>query len=111
MAKSFFRRAGKTLLITVNAVISLLFLIACLSPYVNPAHWWMNGFTGLIVPYLVLALIFFIIFWLLAKPVLVLIPLLTLAIGWQQLVVVFAWHPGSGFTKRKHDNVLRLVVL
>jgi len=109
MAKSFFRRAGKTLLITINAVVSLLFLIACLSPYVNPAHWWMNGFTGLIVPYLVLALIFFIILWLFAKPVLVLIPLLTLAIGWQQLTVVFAWHPGSGFTKRKHDNVLRIV--
>ena len=109
MAKNIFRRAAKTILITINAVIVLLFLIACLSPYVNPAHWWMNGFTGLIVPYLVLVLIFFIIFWLFAKPVLALMPLLTLAIGWQQLSVVFAWHPGSGFTKRKHDNVLRVV--
>lgn len=109
MAKNIFRRAAKTTLITANAIISLLFLIACLSPYVNPSHWWMNGFTGLIVPYLILALIFFIIFWLFAKPLLVLIPLLTLAIGWQQLIVVFAWHPGAGFSKRKHDNVLRIV--
>lgn len=109
MAKSIFRRVIKTVLISINAIIAVLFLIACLSPYINPAHWWMNGFTGLIVPYLVLVLIFFIIFWLFAKPVLVWIPLLTLAIGWQQLIVVFAWHPGAGFTKRRHDNILRIV--
>lgn len=109
MAKSLLRRFAKTILVTINAVIAGLFLIACLSPYLNPAYWWMTGFTGLIVPYLVLALIFFIIFWLYVKPVMVLIPLLTLGIGWQQLEVVFAWHPGGGFHKEKKDNVLRIV--
>ena len=109
MAKSFFRRAGKTILISTNAIISLLFLTACLSPYLNPTNWWIIGFTGLIVPYLVLALIFFIIFWLTVKRKLVLIPLLTLIIGWQQLIVMFAWHPGTGFSKRRHDNILRIV--
>ncbi|MCW3086616.1 MAG: hypothetical protein JWQ78_2 [Sediminibacterium sp.] len=109
MAKNFFRRATKTVFITVNLIISVLFLIACLSPYVNPARWWLNGFTGLIVPYLVLTLIFFLILWLVLRPVLALIPLLTLLIGYQQLSVVFAWHPGAGFTKRKPDNSLRIV--
>ena len=109
MARSLFRRATKSLLIIINGIITVLFLIACLSPYVNPAHWWVNGFTGLIVPYLILALIFFIIFWLFAKPVLVWLPLLTLGIGWQQLIVVFAWHPGAGFSKRKRDSELRIV--
>ena len=37
------------------------------------------------------------------------IPLLTLAIGWQQLSVVFAWHPGANFTKRKPENALRII--
>jgi endonuclease/exonuclease/phosphatase family metal-dependent hydrolase len=109
MAKSFFRRATKTTFITINVLISLLFLIACLSPYINPAHWWMNGFTGLIVPYVALILLFFVIFWLSVKPVLVLIPLCTLAIGWQQLHVAFAWHPGAGFVKHKHDDDLRII--
>jgi endonuclease/exonuclease/phosphatase family metal-dependent hydrolase len=90
-------------------MISVLFAIACLSPYINPANWWVNGFTGLIVPYLLLALIFFVILWLMVKPRLVWIPLLTLIIGWQQISVVFAWHPGSGFSKRRHDNILRMV--
>jgi endonuclease/exonuclease/phosphatase family metal-dependent hydrolase len=109
MAKNVFRRVTKTILIAINVIISLLFLVACLSPYVNPARWWLNGFTGLIVPYLLLILIFFIIFWLFAKPRLVWIPLLTLVLGWQQISVVFAWHPGSGISKRKEDAILRLV--
>ncbi len=109
MAKTLFRRVVKKIFIAVNVIISLLFLTACLSPYINPANWWLNGFTGLIVPYLILTLIFFIIFWLFARPQLVWIPLLTLALGWQQISVVFAWHPGSGFSKKRHDNVLRIV--
>ncbi len=109
MAKSVLRRVTKTIVISINAIISLLFLTACLSPYLNPTHWWVIGFAGLGVPYLVLALIFFIIFWLMVKPWIALLPLFTLAIGWQQLTVMFAWHPGSGFSKRRHDNILRIV--
>lgn len=109
MAKNAFRRATKTVLISINAFVSLLFLTACLSPYLNPTHWWLIGFTGLIIPYVVLVLIFFLIFWLTVKPVLVWIPLLTLGIGWQQISVMFAWHPGSGFSKKRHDNIIRIV--
>ncbi|MDP1764593.1 MAG: endonuclease/exonuclease/phosphatase family protein [Sediminibacterium sp.] len=109
MAKNVFRRAAKKAVLTLNVVVSLVFLIACLSPYLNPTHWWLIGFAGLIVPHLVLMLIFFIIFWLVAKPVMVWIPLLTLALGWQQVSAMFAWHPGAGFTERRHGNVLRIV--
>ena len=109
MAKSVFRRATKTVLITINVIISILFLTACLTPYLNPTNWWVIGFAGLGVPYLVLVLIFFMIFWLMMKPWIALLPLLTLAIGWQQLTVMFAWHPGSGFSKKRHDNILRIV--
>lgn len=109
MAKNVFRRATKTVFIAVNVVISLLFAVACLLPYINPARWWLSGFTGLIVPYLLLALVFFVIFWLLAKPAMVWLPLITLVVGWQQISVVFAWHPGSGFSKRKPANTMRIV--
>ncbi|MES2372012.1 MAG: endonuclease/exonuclease/phosphatase family protein [Bacteroidota bacterium] len=109
MAKSLFRRIVKTTLITINVIISVLFLIACLSPYMNPARWWLIGFTGLIVPYLLLVLIFFVFFWLIVKPRYVWIVLLTLALGWQQISVVFAWHPGAGFTKKRTESALRIV--
>ncbi len=109
MAKSFFRRAAKSVLLVINGVVTVLFLIACLSPYLNPARWWLIGFTGLIVPYLVLLLVLLIVCWLIAKPVFALIPLVTLAIGWQQLYVLFAWHGGAPFVKHKHDADWRIV--
>jgi hypothetical protein len=109
MAKSVLRKFTKTVLIFINLIISLFFLLACLTPYVNPSNWWIVGFLGLIVPYLVLALIFFIIIWLMAKPFMAFIPLITLIIGWQQIFAMFALHPGNGFGKRRHDNIVRIV--
>ncbi|NCI45099.1 endonuclease/exonuclease/phosphatase family protein [Sediminibacterium soli] len=109
MARNFFRRALKAITVGVNMLVSLVFLLACLTPYVNPNKWWITGFAGLAVPYLILGLVFFLIFWLIVKPRWALLSLLTLAIGWQQLAVVFAWHPGAGFTKRKPQNALRIV--
>jgi endonuclease/exonuclease/phosphatase family metal-dependent hydrolase len=109
MAKSVLRRVTKGIFITLNVIVVVLFLFACLSPYVNPARWWLSGFTGLIFPYLLLALLFFTILWLFAKPRLALIPVITLLIGWKQISVVFAWHPGAGFSVKRADNVLRLV--
>ena len=109
MAKNVFRRAFKTLCLSITLLLVLLFLVACLSPYVNPANWWLNGFTGLIVPYLVLLLFFAMIFWLIVKPVVAWLPFLSLCLGWQQFQVVFAWHAGSGFNKRKHEQNLRLI--
>ena len=109
MAKNVFRRAFKTLCLSITLLLVILFLVACLSPYVNPANWWLNGFTGLIVPYLVLLLFFAMIFWLIVKPVVAWLPFLSLCLGWQQLEVVFAWHAGSGFTKKKHELNMRVI--
>ncbi len=105
----FLRRAATGIMVTINSIVALVFLVACLTPYVNPTGWWITGFAGLVVPYLVLVLIFFLIFWLTVKPIWALLPLLTLGIGWQQLSVIFAWHPGAGFSKRKPENSLRIV--
>lgn len=109
MAKNIFRRVFKSVCLYITLFLSALFLVACLSPYINPSTWWFNGFTGLLVPYLILLLFFACIFWLTFKPVLVWIPLITLCFGWQQIMVVFAWHPGAGFTKKKNAQNLRIV--
>ncbi|MES2328014.1 MAG: endonuclease/exonuclease/phosphatase family protein [Bacteroidota bacterium] len=109
MAKSLFRRIVKKTLITINVIITVLFLTACLSPFLNPARWWLIGFAGLMFPYLLLALIFFVIFWLIVRPRMVWVSLLTFLLGWQQISVIFAWHPGAGFSKKRQENFLRIV--
>jgi endonuclease/exonuclease/phosphatase family metal-dependent hydrolase len=88
----------------------LVFLIACLSPYINPDNWPIIGFLALLVPYLVVALLFSIIFWLIVKPVLSLLPFITLLLGWKQLAVIVAWHAGATFTAAtKTDSTIRLI--
>ena len=109
MAKNIFRRVFKTICFSITLVLALLFLVASLAPYINPANWWLNGFTGLIVPYLILLLLFACIFWLIVKPVFAWLPFISLCFGWQQIEVVFAWHAGAGFNKKKHELNIRVV--
>ncbi len=106
---SRFRRFTKRLLVGINLVVCLLFLIACLSPLVGPADWWPMGFFSLCVPYLIILIIFSIFFWLIVKPILVLIPIITLLIGYKQIEVLIAWHPMAAFQDQQPVNALRIV--
>lgn len=109
MAKGWLRRTTKSIIISINIVLALIFLIGALSPYINPAHFWIHGFFSLITPYLILVLILFILFWLISRPKWSLISLIALCIGWKQIPVVFAWSGDSGFSKRKPENSFRMV--
>ncbi len=105
--KSFFRLLGKKTMIILNAVISVLILYPlCFSPN---KFIWVNGFLGIIIPYLLLIQVFLLFFWLVVKPILSLIPLLTLIIAWNYIYVLFAWNIGTSFPKTKKDNVLRVI--
>ena len=109
MAKGWIRKTTKKFFIIVNAIIVLFFLIAALSPYINPNQVWLHGLLALTTPYLILALILFTLFWLISKPIWSLMPIIALLIGWQQISVVFAWTGNSIFTKRKAENHFRIV--
>jgi endonuclease/exonuclease/phosphatase family metal-dependent hydrolase len=109
MAKGWIRRTTKKVFIVINAIVVLLFLIAALSPYINPQDFWLHGFIALATPYLILLLILFLLFWLITKPMIALMPLIALLIGWQQIAVVFAWTGNAIFTKRKAENHFRIV--
>ncbi len=108
MAKSWLRRTTKSIIIIANLFVSIVFLIAALSPYLNPANWWAHGFLALITPYLILTLILFILFWLISRPKWALISFIALGIGYKQLPVIFAFSGDSGFIKRKSENSFRI---
>ena len=60
-------------------------------------------------PYLIVIEILLCIFWLIAKPIMSLIPLATMVLGWQVVWSVFAWHPGTPFALKKKENILRVL--
>ena len=105
--KSRARTFGKKLFLYFNLLVSFLFLYP---QFFTPASFiWMNGFLGLIAPYLIIIEILLCIFWLIAKPIMSLLPLATMVLGWQVVWSVFAWHPGTPFALKKKENILRVL--
>ena len=105
--KSRVRNFGKKVFLFFNLLVSLLLLYP---PFFTPSSFiWVNGFLGLMTPYLIVIEILLCIFWLIAKPIMTLVPLTTLIIGWQIVGAVFAWHPGTPFSLKKKENVLRVL--
>jgi endonuclease/exonuclease/phosphatase family metal-dependent hydrolase len=103
------RNFFKWFFISLNTIVCVLFLISCLAPFFNTDKAWFIGFLTLCIPYLVTLLFFSFLFWLIAKPVLALIPLVTLGIGYKQCKVIFAMHIPKDFVEKKDTSMLRMV--
>ncbi|MDQ6845198.1 MAG: hypothetical protein M3Z92_12735, partial [Bacteroidota bacterium] len=80
MARQFLRHFTKKILFAVNILIAVLFVLGSNVKDVNQPHWWFFGLITFILPYLLLALIFFVILWLFTKPLWVIVPLLTVLV-------------------------------
>jgi len=105
--KSRIRNLGKRILFLINVMVTLLFLFPL---FFKPITFiWINGFLGLVAPYLLAIEILLFVIWLIAKPMVSLFPLLSIAIGWKIFLVLFAWHPGIPFTQKKKENTLRII--
>jgi endonuclease/exonuclease/phosphatase family metal-dependent hydrolase len=105
--KSRARNFGKKVFLFFNLLVSLLFLYPI---FFTPSSFiWINGFLGLMAPYLIVIEILLCIFWLIAKPIMSLLPLGTLVLGWQVVWSVFAWHPGTPFAQKRKESVLRVL--
>ena len=109
MAGRIIRKIIKWFFITLNLLACIVFLFACLTPFINAQYWPVTGCLSLAMPYIAVLLLFSVIFWLVAKPVIALIPFITLLIGWQQLSVMIAWHVNASFEQKKPDSSLRII--
>ena len=68
-----------------NYILIFALLLSYLSVFVNPGKIWLLAFFGLAYPFLLLANIIFIIFWLSKKKRFFIIPLIAILIGWSYL--------------------------
>jgi len=103
------RKVIKIICMAISILVVLLFLLTCLTPFLSPKKVWFIGFCGLITPHLIFLLLLSIIFWLIAKPKLALLPVITLLIGYKQIQTVFAFHIKDDFTNEKKANTIRIV--
>jgi len=96
--------------IYTNVVLAILFLLACLVPNLAPRTWWFIAFLGLIFPFLLAALLLFLIGWLvLWKPTRLLISVVPILIGWGQIQKTFAIRRSDNFVETKSTGTIRVL--
>lgn len=94
----FLRLLTKKLLFVINGLAVLVFLAACLVPYVSPSQFWPISILGLAFPYILLVILGFFLFWLFFKPRYSLLSLGAILLGWKSVSALFAFHPAAGST-------------
>lgn len=102
--RSFVRR----LFIFLNSITSIVFLLACAAPYLDPAKWWFISILGLGFSIMVAVLVLFIFFWLIASPRFVFLSIIPLLIGWKSISVLLAFNPPGKFNYVKPKETLRV---
>lgn len=103
--KTLFRR----ILVLLNIGVILLYLIACLGPFVNTSEDWFLAYPGLIFPLIFSALVFFILLWIILKSKWWWISFIILMIGFQQIITVFAFNIPKKFSPVRDANTLRVL--
>lgn len=106
---SQFRTFIRKFLVVANFIVAIVFLLACVAPYLNPVRWWFISWLGFIFPFLLLLLVFSVFFWIFFKAKYALVFLVVLAIGWKSISVFFAFHLPTRFNYNKPAGVLRVV--
>lgn len=87
--KNFFSKFGFTL----NIGTTILLLLSYLAPFVPPDKFWPLSFFGLAYPYLLLVNLFFLIIWVLQRSKRLLLPLISLLLGFYNFTNTFQLIP------------------
>ena len=98
----------KRIIIIANICIIILFLLACLSPYVNPRSFWVISFLGLAFPFLLFFVFAFFIAWLIVKPKYSLFSLGALILGIKSISLFLAFHAPKKFNYTTEAGTIRI---
>jgi len=109
MEKPFLRRFTKKIFILSNIVIGILFLAGANVKYFNPQHWWFISLFTLALPYLLLLLVLFVLFWLFVKPGWSVISLVVIFSSLPAIKNIFPLHLASDFPIHKKSGNIRIM--
>ena len=87
----------------------ILYLLACLTPFINSGRSWFIAMLGLIFPLLLLLLLLFLLYWIIRKSNWVYLCIIALLLGWKQVSVMFSFHLTEKFNEVKSPKTLRVL--
>jgi endonuclease/exonuclease/phosphatase family metal-dependent hydrolase len=105
---AIYRSFAKRFIIILHSATVIIFLFACLAPYLHPSQWWFINMMGLGFALVFILLLLFILFWIIVKPRYALISLIPLIIGWKSISVFFAVNVPEKFNYNKSKESLRV---
>ncbi|HLO83161.1 MAG TPA: endonuclease/exonuclease/phosphatase family protein [Chitinophagaceae bacterium] len=103
------RKAAGNFFLLGYITATVLFLVASLTTYVNPANWWHVGFVGLLFPYLLLVLIVLTVICLFIRPRFALIGLLVLLFSYKNIGTLFSIGSTAAFVMQKDKDHVRVM--
>lgn len=109
MRKSWIAKFLKFLFAITTLIVSILFLIGCLLPWVSADIFWPSALIGLLFPYLCLSLTLCVIFWIFIKKKYAVFLFLLLCFGYKQINSFIALNSKSSFIDDKQASYLRVV--
>lgn len=103
----FVRKFTKQIIITANVCVTACMLMLYALPYASQNISWFINLLALIFPFLFILQILFLVFWLIVKPKLALIPVVSLVLCWS-LVAHTVGLRMPGKMQTKNDSILRI---
>ncbi|SEW08760.1 Metal-dependent hydrolase, endonuclease/exonuclease/phosphatase family [Chitinophaga arvensicola] len=105
----FLRLFTKGFFLIINFAVVLLFLAACLAPYISPAWFWPISFLTLAFPFLLGVLVIFFIGWLFFNYRYTLVSGIALLLGWKSISAFVAFKMPSGNKAMTGDSTLTIM--
>lgn len=104
-SRPFYRK----ILVLLNVVVLIAYLFVCLTPFVNTGNNWWVALPGLAFPLLLLAILLFVILWVMLKSKWIWACVVVILLGTHQILAAFAFHFPQQFNLAKEKNTLRIL--
>lgn len=95
--------------ISANVLTILLYLMACLVPFINSGKSWFIAMLGLVFPLLFVLMTGFLIYWIFRRSGWAFVCLAALLLSWKQVSVMFSFHLPGKFKEAKSTQTLRIL--
>lgn len=109
MPKPLVRILTKKIFIITNILVAVLFLLGCYAQQLFTSASWFVGLLAISVFYLLVVLLLFFIFWIIAKSKWMLLFLAILLAGWRNIIKIIPFRTSADFNIRKQKDALRIM--
>lgn len=104
-----FRKFTKRIFVSVNIVVSGLFLLACCNAFLHPQDFWFVSILGIGFPFLLVLMLAFLLFWTLFRSRWAFLSLVCLLLGYTNIRALIAFNYSKKNTLEKPAASLRVL--